>query len=85
MQKQKKKKRKQKKRRNNSKVEISDNNAHRSQHDTINMPRKFDSSGEKHNGDEYGKFIGTLEGIENQESNHIKLISIGGDISPCIM
>ena len=71
--KQKKKKRKQKKRRNNSKVDISDNNTHRSKHYTINMPQELESNDQKHNGDEYGKCDGECEDIEDQEYNHISI------------
>ena len=78
------KQRRRKKRKSNLKVDISDNEAHRSKHDTLNMPWELESSDQKHNSEEYGKFNGKFEDIEDHEYNHIK-ISRASDTSPCIM
>ena len=54
--KQMKKKRKQKKRKNNSKVDISESNTHRSEHDTTGIPLEVESSNQRLNNNENSEF-----------------------------
>ena len=63
------------------KVDILEDNTHRSKHDTMNIPSGVESSDLRYNGDEYDKF----DVIEDQQYHHIKIILLSSDTSPFTM
>ena len=73
------------KEKNNSKIDISDNDTHRSEYETISMPRELENSDQKHNGDKYGEFRGKSEDIEDKNIMTQKIILIASNTGPCIM
>ena len=66
------KKNRKRKGKNNSKVDISDSNAHRSEHDMIHIPHEASSSDQKLNSNEYDEFDVELDSIRDQSYNGIK-------------
>ena len=71
------------KNKNNSKVDISESNRCRCEHNTIDIPQEDNSSDQKLNGYEFIKFDEQIDGITDQPHG-IKLISMASNTILCI-